>query len=144
MIKLNPYLSLPGTAAGAIELYKKVFKIEPALLSRFKDMPGGAGMPTPSASGSERILHAMFQIGNDQLMISDAPEGQDLKVVMGSQTHVSVHPDSEEEADRMFSILSKGGEVAMPMATQFWGDYFGMCKDRFGVRWMINYHDEKK
>lgn len=32
----------------------------------------------------------------------------------------------------------------MPMAMQFWGDYFGMCKDRFGVRWMINYHEEKK
>ena len=77
-------------------------------------------------------------------MISDAPEGQEHTVVMGSQTHISLHPDSKDEADRMFALLSKGGEVAMPIAMQFWGDYFGMCKDRFGVRWMINFHEEKK
>jgi PhnB protein len=59
------------------------------------------------------------------------------------QTHVSLHPDSREEADPMFKLLSDGGEVVMPMADAFWGDYFGMCKDRFGIRWMVNYHQEK-
>jgi PhnB protein len=44
----------------------------------------------------------------------------------------------------MFALLSKGGSVDMPMAMQFWGDYFGMCTDKFGVHWMINYHEEKK
>lgn len=144
MTKLNPYISLPGTASDAIELYKRVFKVEPAFLQRFKDMPQQEGMPAPSPEGGERVLHAMFQIGNDHLMISDAPEGQDNTVVIGSQTHISVHPESKEEADRMFALLSEGGEVAMPMAMQFWGDYFGMCRDKFGVRWMINYHEENK
>lgn len=97
-----------------------------------------------SRTGGERIIHAGFQIGNDMLMISDAPEGQDDTVVMGTQTHVSIHPDSKEEADRTFALLTDGGEVVMPMAMQFWGDYFGMCKDKFGIRWTINYHEEKK
>ena len=44
----------------------------------------------------------------------------------------------------MFALLSDGGEITMPMAIQFWGDYFGMCIDRFGVRWMINYHEVEK
>lgn len=144
MTKLNPYLTLPGTAAQAIELYKKVFKVGPTTVQKFKDMPPQDGMPAPSVAGGERIIHAGFQIGNDMLMISDAPEGQDSTVIMGTQTHVSLHPDSKEEADRMFGILSEGGEVTMPMAMQFWGDYFGMCKDKFGIRWMINYHEEKK
>ncbi len=145
MTKLNPYLTLPGTAAQAIELYKKVFKTEPANVQKFKDMPPQPGMPPMSPSAGERIIHAGFQIGNDMLMISDAPEGQDHTVVMGTQTHVSLHPDSKEEADCMFGLLSSdGGEVTMPMAMQFWGDYFGMCKDKFGIRWMINYHEGER
>lgn len=144
MTKLNPYLTFPGTAAQAIELYKKVFKAEPMTVGKFKDMPPQKGMPAPSREGGERILHVAFQVGNDMLMISDAPEGQDNIVSMGSQTNVSLHPESKGEADRMFKLLSSGGEVSMPMAMQFWGDYFGMCTDKFGIHWMINYHEEEK
>jgi PhnB protein len=32
----------------------------------------------------------------------------------------------------------------MPIADQVWGDYFGSFKDKYGVAWMINYHEEKK
>jgi PhnB protein len=142
MTKLNPYLAFPGTARQAIELYKQVFKTDPVSVSKFKEMPEDSGMPKPSPEGGERILHASFQIGNDMLMLSDTPEGQD-NIVLGSQTSVSVHPDSREEADRMFKDLSDGGEVTMPMADAFWGDYFGMCTDKFGIRWMVNYHEEK-
>lgn len=144
MTKLNPYLTFPGTAAQAIELYKKVFKIHPMEISKFKDMPPQEGVKF-SGAGGERIVHTAFQVGNDMLMISDAPEGQDSTVVIGTQTHVSLHPDSREEADRVFGLLSSdGGMVVMPMADAFWGDYFGMCKDKFGVSWMINFHPEKK
>lgn len=144
MTKLNPYLTLPGTAAQALELYKKVFQSEPTMVSTFKDMPPQEGMPAPSAQAGARILHAAFQVGNDALMLSDAPEGADQDVVLGNQMHVSIHPDSKEEADRMFGLLSEGGTVVMPIAVQFWGDYYGMCTDPFGIRWMINYHEEKK
>lgn len=143
MAKLNPYLTLPGTAAQAIELYTKVFKAEPVSVQKFKDMPKEEGMQFSPTAG-ERIIHAAFQVGNDMLMISDAPEGQDNTVIVGTQTHVSLHPDSKQEADRMFGLLSEGGEVNMPMAMQFWGDYFGMCTDKFGIRWMVNYHEEQK
>ncbi len=144
MIKLNPYLTLPGTVAQAIELYKQVFKVEPDAIQKFKEMPPQEGMPALSAAGGERIVHAAFQVGGDMLMLSDAPEGKDDTVVMGTQTHVSIHPDSKEEADRIFGLLTDGGEATMPMTMQFWGDYFGMCKDKFGIHWMINYHEEKK
>jgi len=144
MTKLNPYLTLPGTATEALELYKKVFKVEPKMVQKFKDMPPQEGMPRLSPAGGERIIHAGLEIGADMLMISDAPEGRDNTVVMGTGTHVSIHPDSKEEADRMFGLLSEGGEATMPMSMMFWGDYYGMCNDKFGVRWMINCHEEKK
>jgi PhnB protein len=140
-MKLNPYITFPGTAGEALNLYKKVFNTEPEV-QRFKDVPPIEGMPPMTPEGGERVLHAMFKVGNDLLMISDAPEGQDDSVVSGSQTHISVHPESKEEADRIFVLLSEGGSSIMPMEIQFWGDYFGMCRDRFGVEWMINFSEE--
>lgn len=139
-MKLNPYICLPGTAGAAIEFYKTVFKVEPDAISRFSDVPESAGMPAPSPEGAKRIMHTSFTLGSDLLMISDAPEGQDDTIVMGSQTQISIHPDSKEEADRLFAALAEGGGVEMAMVDAFWGDYFGMVKDKFGVRWMINYH----
>jgi len=141
-MKLNSYICLPGTAAAAIDFYKEVFKTEPDAVSRFKDVPPSADIPVSSLTGAERIMHASFTIGSDQLMLSDAPENQDDTIVMGSQTQISIHPDSREEADRIFNQLAEGGEVVMPMVDAFWGDYFGMVKDKFGVRWMVNYHAE--
>ena len=45
--------------------------------------------------------------------------------------NVSVSPESKEDADRVFSGLSDGGKVTMPMMDMFWGDYFGTCTDKF-------------
>jgi len=142
MIKLNPYLTFPGTAAQAMELYKKVFQTEPSFVQTFKDMPPQEGVEV-SVAGAQRILHASFNIGNDMLMISDALEGHDDTVIMGTCISVSIHPDSREEADRVFGLLSDGGDVTMPLEMQFWGDYYGMCKDKFGINWMVNYHEVK-
>ncbi len=27
----------------------------------------------------------------------------------------------------------------MPMANTFWGSYFGMLKDQFGINWMVSF-----
>jgi len=64
--------------------------------------------------------------------------GQSLTV--GNNNYISLHPDSREEADRLFAGLSQGGEIEMPMEDQFWGDYFGSFKDKYGVCWMINHN----
>jgi PhnB protein len=134
MTAIHPYLTLPGTASDAIELYTRVFGVEPEMVQRFRDMPGA----DPDEPGGERVLHASFKLENAMLMLSDAPVGSDDTVVFGSQTHVNVHGESREEADRMFALLAESGEVVMPLEDQFWGDYFGMCTDRFGVRWMVS------
>ena len=85
-----------------------------------------------------RIMHVALPVGNDLLMGSDVFPGQPF--VQGNNNYISLFPESREEADRLFGALSEGGEVEMPMADQFWGDYFGSLKDKFGVYWMINYN----
>ena len=62
------------------------------------------------------------------------------ELVTGNNFSVSVRTETREEADRLFAGLSAGGEVEMAMQETFWGSYFGSCKDRFNVSWMID-HD---
>lgn len=136
-MKINPYITLPGTAKEALKLYSEVFKTEPEAVSYFKDIPPDAGMPV-SGEINNRVLHASFKIGENDFMISDTPEEED-DVVFGNTTHISIHPESREEADRIFTLLSDEGNAVTPMADAFWGDYFGMAKDKFGIHWMINF-----
>ena len=82
-------------------------------------------------------------LGKDQMLMgTDALESHGHNLVQGNNVHISVHPDSKAEADRLFTALSEGGKVQMPMADQPWGDYYGNFQDKFGVHWMINYHKE--
>ena len=64
--------------------------------------------------------------------------------MQGNNNYISIFPESREEADRLFAALADGGEVEMPMEDQFWGDYFGSLKDKFGIHWMINYNVENQ
>ena len=90
-------------------------------------------------------MHVGLPIGRDQvLMATDTLESMGQKLVKGNNVYISVHPESKEEADRIFKALSAGGEVEMPMADQIWGDYYGSLKDKFGVQWMVNYGYPKK
>lgn len=60
----------------------------------------------------------------------------------GNHMYISLHPDSREEADRIFNGLSPDGEIEMPMEDQFWGDYFGSFFDKYGIGWMINFNKD--
>lgn len=136
MPKINPYLNFKGNTEEAFNFYKSVFGGEFATVMRWKDMPGAENTP---ADASEKIMHIALPIGDEILMASDTVEGFGPPLTEGNNFNICVSPDSKEEADRLFKALSPGGEVIMPMADAFWGDYFGMVKDRFGVHWMIDY-----
>lgn len=134
MAKLNPYLNFDGTCEEAFLFYRSVFGGEfRGEIFKMKDIPD---MEIP-AGAENRVMHVALPVGDDLLMGSDTYPGQPF--VVGNNNYISIFPESREEADRLFEALSEGGEVEMPMADQFWGDYFGSLKDRFGIQWMINY-----
>ena len=139
MAKLNPYLNFDGTCEEAFRFYKIVFGGEfLGDIHKMKDIPG---MDIPEEA-KNRVMHVALPVGNDLLMGSDVFPGQPF--VQGNNNYISLFPESREEADRLFGALSEGGEVEMPMADQFWGDYFGSLKDKFGICWMINYNSENQ
>jgi len=137
-MKVNIYLNFQGNAEEAFEFYRSVFGGEFSSAVRFKDMPM-EGVEIPAAD-QDKMMHISLPLDQDEvLMASDALESLGQKLVVGNNAYVSVHPDSREEADRIFKGLSEGAEVEMPMGDQIWGDYFGSLRDRFGVGWMVNH-----
>jgi len=138
MKSINPYLNFPGNTEEAFNFYKKVFGGDfLGGVYRFKDTPDADKL---SDSDKEKVMHVGLKMGeSNYLMATDALESMGFKVTFGNNFYISIEAESKEEADKLFKGLSDGGKIEMPMADQFWGDYFGSLTDKFGVRWMINY-----
>lgn len=142
MAAVNPYLLFNGTCEEAFQFYKSVFGGEFPYLGRFKDAPAGEGDAPLSDADANRIMHVSLPIGNTILMGSDShPKYGD--VGFGDNISISINAESREETEKIFNGLSAGGKVEMPLSDTFWGAYFGMFKDKFGVNWMVNF-DEKE
>ena len=141
MAFLNVYLNYNGNCEDAFQHYKSVFGGEFASFSRFSDMPPGEE-PLPTEY-SNRVLHVAFPVGDHcTLMGSDCPPAFP-NGIQGNLFNVSIQADTKEEADRLFQGLSSGGRITMPLEDTFWGAYFGMCTDAFGVQWMVNFDHPK-
>ena len=137
MASINPYLNFLGNTEEAFNFYKSVFGGEFSTFQRFRDIPGTETMP---AGDLDKIMHVSLPIGNGNvLMATDALESAGHKVIIGNNINISITVDSEKEADQLFNGLSAGGKIEMAMEKTFWGAYFGMFEDKFGIKWMINY-----
>jgi PhnB protein len=135
-MKINPYLNFNRNALEAFQFYQSVFGGE-LLVQKMSEAPGAEVFPE---NEQDLVMHVSLPIGDGQfLMASDCFESQGQTLIIGTNNYISLSPDSREEADRIFNGLSAGGDIEMPMADMFWGDYFGSFKDKYGVCWMINY-----
>ena len=143
MTKLNIYLNFAGNTEEAFNFYKSVFGGDFTRVVRFKDIPmEGVNIPKKDEN---KIMFIDLPIGKDNvLMATETLESLGQKLVQGNNVCISVHPESKEEAGRIFSALSKGGTIEMPIADQPWGTYYGNFKDKFGVQWMENYSYPKE
>ena len=137
MATINPYLNFMGNAEEAFNFYKSVFGGEFIALQRFKDIPDGDKLP---ANEQDKIMHIALPIGNGNiLMATDALESMGQKLTNGNNFYISISAESEAEAEKLYNGLSAGGKIEMPLQKAFWGAYFGMFSDKFGVQWMVNY-----
>lgn len=141
MVTINPYLNFPGNTEEAFNFYRTVFGGEFVGLTRFKDTQEGSKL---NKSEKEKLMHVSLPIGKgNTLMATDALESMGHKVTTGNNFSLSVDTESKAEADKVFKGLSKGGKVTMPQADTFWGSYFGMVEDKFGIQWMVSYTPPK-
>ena len=135
MASVNAYINFDGNCAQAFDFYKSVFGGEFQARMKFGEAPG---MDEPPEL-KDKILHVALPIGkNTVLMGSDWSTAQFGPMVRGNSFSLSVQAETQAEADKSFNALSAGGKVTMPIGLAFWGDYFGMCTDKFGINWMVN------
>ncbi|MBU8882546.1 VOC family protein [Flavobacteriaceae bacterium JJC] len=144
MAQVNAYLTFDGNCEEAFNFYKSVFGGEFPMIGKFGDMPPQEGMPPMSEEIKNRVMHVTLPISQETILMgSDTMPGMhDHKA--GNNISLSINTDSKEEAERLFNGLSEGGNVTMPLADTFWGAYFGMWTDKFGINWMVNYDDPAK
>jgi PhnB protein len=137
MATVNTYLTFSNNCEEAFNFYKSVFGGEFAHIGRFKDMP--SEQPIPESEGN-KIMHVSLPIGNTVLMGSDSFSAQSQPVI-GNNFSIAINAESQEEAQKLFDGLSAGGKVTMPLNKTFWGAYFGMFTDKFGINWMVNFDE---
>jgi PhnB protein len=141
MATVNPYLMFNGNCEEAFLFYKSVFGGEFTHMGRYKEAPEDGGEKL-SEEQENKIMHVSLPIGNTVLMGSDShPRYGD--VGFGDNFSISINVESTEEADKIFNGLSAGAKIEMPLNKTFWGAYFGMLKDKFGIGWMVNFDENQ-
>lgn len=145
MASINPYLTFAGNCEEAFNFYKSVFGSEFAYKGRFNEMPpmdSGEDCGPMSDEDGNKIMHVSLPISKETtLMGSDSLASWGQVTVQGSNFAVSINTNSTEEADRLFTGLSADGQITMPLQKTFWGAYFGMFTDKFGIHWMVNFDE---
>ena len=130
-MKLNPYLNFGGNCEQAFRFYEQHLGGRITMMMRRGEQPG----PGDTWPGSEQsIQYAIMRIAETELMGSDvAPDRfQPMR-----SAYLSLTVDGADEAERIYGLLSDGGQVFMKMEETFFAVRFAMLRDRFGVSWMI-------
>jgi len=141
MARINPHINFNGNAEEAFTFYRSVFGGEFEAIIRFKDIPSPEFPITEKESN--KIMHIALPIGNSTLMANDVPEIMGQVNENENRSKIFINTQSREEADKLFNGLSAGGKVTMPMNKTFWGAYFGMFTDKFGINWMVNFDEQE-
>ncbi len=132
----DPYLLFSGDCQEALAMYAAIFGGTVSRLTFYKDLPpeitAESHLP---AEYSEKVMYSRFEGPSFSFMASDARPGGAFG---NGRISLAVGLGTKDEAQRVFDALAAGGAIEMPLAPAFWGGYFGMVTDKFGIDWMIN------
>ena len=137
MKAVNPYLNFPGNTREAFDFYRSVFGGEFLAVLRFRDF-GENTMGIPDEE-MDRIAHIALPLGPNNILMATDVVGNRQELKLGNNSYLPIEAERAEEADRLFQGLSAGGRVEMPLQQTQWAEKYGICIDRYGVQWMIDY-----
>lgn len=139
MASVSIYLNFMGNCEEAFNFYKKVFQSEfTTPIMRMRDIPDSNFVNTLSESDKNKVMHVALPIvGGTVLMGTDMLKSMGHQLIQGNNITINLNLDSKEQADKLYQKLSEGGSDCVAPHDEFWG-YWGVCKDKFGIRWMFN------
>ena len=129
-MKMNTYINFGGKCEEAFQFYEKHLGGKIVSVFRWNQMPDAAKHTPPGYENA--VLHARMELGETVLMAADTPGYQPMR-----SAYLSLTVGSSEEAERIYNVLSEGGEVFMKMGETFFAHRFGQFRDKFGTNWMI-------
>lgn len=127
-MRLDVYLNYAGVCEEAFRFYEQHLGGRITGMMRHGQMPGSR-MPD---DWKNAVLHARIEIGNLVLMGADIPGAEPVR-----SAYLTLTVDSAEEAERLYELLSEGGQIFMKMEETFFASRFAQLRDRFGTSWML-------
>ena len=128
-MQLQTYLNYGGNCEEAFRFYEEHLGGRITMMMRHGEMSDQTNVP---ADWKNAILHARIEIGRTVLMGADIPGAEPMR-----SAYLTLTLDSDEEAERLYALLSDGGQIFMKMEETFFAKRFAMLRDRFGTSWML-------
>ena len=130
-MQLNTYLNYGGNCEQAFRFYEEHLGGKVTMLMRHGEQPN-AGSVAPEWKNA--VLHARMTLGGTELFGADIPPDRFQPI---RTAYLSLSVNSVEEAERVYDLLTDGGQIFMKMEETFFASRFAMLRDRFGTSWMI-------
>lgn len=132
-MRLDVYVNYRGVCEQAFRFYERHLGGRITGLVRHGEQPN----PALPADWKDKVLHARIEFGGTVLMGADIPQAEPMR-----SAYLTLSVDGEEEAERVYGVLTDGGEIFMRMAQTPFANRFAMLRDRFGTSWMLLHQPE--
>jgi len=128
-MKLDVYINYKGTCEEAFRFYEQHLGGKITMMMRHGEQPNATSV---APEFKNAILHARIEIGGTVLAGADIPSAEPMR-----SAYLTLTLDSDAEAERLYALLSDGGQIFMKLAETFFASRFAMLRDRFGTSWML-------
>lgn len=132
-MKLCTYLNYGGNCRQAFEFYVEHLGAAIKAITTYGELPDSGNVP---ADWRHAVVHARIEIGGTLLLGADIPPDRFQPM---RSAYLTLMVDSVDEAERIYALLTEGGQIFMPMEETFFAHRFAMLRDRFGTSWMLLY-----
>lgn len=132
-VKLTPYITLEGNTREAIQFYEQAIGAKVLSMMTYGEMPE---MPNTFTDDLKKLVaHAKVQVGETELMFSDAPGGS--PIANGKRVTICITTNDVEKSKQIYEALRQGGHVNLPFQEEPFSPGFGDVTDKFGVTFQI-------
>jgi PhnB protein len=130
-MQLLTYLNYGGNCRQAFEFYVANLGGKITMMMTHAEAPGAVNVP-PELKNA--VLHARLELGGTSVLGADVPPQRFQPM---RSAYLTLLLDSIDEAERVYALLTDGGEVFMQMEETFFAHRFAMLRDKFGTSWML-------